>query len=70
MNPIEADTARVDAMSGNILRKGMRRIARPLIAWQVALGRAFDQFLPHWFRVDGLKDSKQRIAPSYLHPLG
>jgi hypothetical protein len=63
MNPIETDTARMDAMSGGILRKGMgRRIARQLIASQTALSRAFDQLLPQSFRIDGSKDFKKRIV--------
>jgi hypothetical protein len=66
MNPIEADTARVDAMSGGILRKGTRRIARQLMASQVALSRAFDRLSPRSFRIDGSKDFKQRIVPSYV----
>jgi len=64
MNHVEADTARVDAMSGG----GIGRIARWLIASQVALSRAFDQLLPRSFRIDGSKDFKQRIVPSYLRP--
>jgi SAM-dependent methyltransferase len=68
MNPVEADTAREDAMSSDILRKGTGRIARQLIASQVVLSCAFDQLLPRSFRVDGSKDFKQRIVPSYLRP--
>jgi 2-polyprenyl-6-hydroxyphenyl methylase/3-demethylubiquinone-9 3-methyltransferase len=68
MNAFEADTARMNAMSGGILRKGMGRIARQLIASQVALSRAFDRLLPRSFRIDGSKDFKQRIVPSYLRP--
>jgi len=68
MNPVEADTAREDAMSSDILRKGQGRIARQLIASQVALSSAFDQLLPRSFRVDGSKDFKQRIVPNYLRP--
>jgi 2-polyprenyl-6-hydroxyphenyl methylase/3-demethylubiquinone-9 3-methyltransferase len=68
MNPVEADTAREDAMSSDILRKGQGRIARQLIASQVALSSAFDQLLPQSFRVDGSKDFKQRIVPNYLRP--
>jgi 2-polyprenyl-3-methyl-5-hydroxy-6-metoxy-1,4-benzoquinol methylase len=64
MNHVEADTARVDAMSGG----GIGRIARRLIASQMALSRAFDQLLPQSFRIDGSKDFKQRIVPSYLRP--
>jgi hypothetical protein len=66
MNPIEAHTASVDAMSSSILRKGIGRIARQLIASQVALSRAFDQLLPRSFRIDGSKDFKQRTSPSYV----
>jgi len=58
MNPIETDTARMDAMSGG------RRIARQLIASQIALSRVFDQLLPQSCRIDGSKDFKQRIVPS------
>jgi exopolysaccharide production protein ExoZ len=48
MTQFEADAARVDAMSGGILTKGMRRIARQLIASQVGLSRAFDRlFVPN-----------------------
>ena len=66
MNPIETDMARMDAMSGGILRKGMgRRIARQVIASQMALSRAFEQLLPQSFRIDGSKDFKKRIVPSY-----
>ncbi len=68
MNAFNADTARVDAMSDGILRKGIGRIARWLIASQVALSRAFDRLLPRSFRIDGSKDFKQRIVPSYLRP--
>jgi ubiquinone/menaquinone biosynthesis C-methylase UbiE len=68
MNTSNADTARVDAMSGGALRKGISRIARWLITSQVALSRAFDQLLPLSFRIDGSKDFKKRIVPSYLHP--
>jgi hypothetical protein len=60
MNPIETDTARMDAMSGG------RRIARQLIASQVALSRVFDQLLPQSCRIDGSKDFKPRIVPSYV----
>jgi 2-polyprenyl-3-methyl-5-hydroxy-6-metoxy-1,4-benzoquinol methylase len=68
MNHVEVDTVRVDAMSGGNLRKGIRRIARRFIASQMALSRAFDQLLPRSFRIDGSKDFKQRIVPSYLRP--
>jgi hypothetical protein len=60
MNPIETVTARMDAMSGG------RRIALQLIASQIALSRVFDQLLPQSCRIDGSKDFKQRIAPSYV----
>jgi len=66
MNPVEADTARANAMSGGILMKAMGRIARQLIASQVALSRASDQLLPQSFRNDGSKDFKQRTVPSYV----
>jgi len=66
MNPIEPGTASVDAMSSGILRKGMQRTARQLIASQVALSRAFDRLLPGSFRIDGSKDFKQRNSPSYV----
>jgi SAM-dependent methyltransferase len=46
----------------------MIRIARQLIASQVALSHAFDRLLPRSFRIDGSKDFKQRIVPSYLRP--
>jgi SAM-dependent methyltransferase len=68
MNPVEVDTGRADTTSGDILRTAMGRIARQLIASQVALSRAFDQLLPRSFRVDGSNDFKQRIVPSYLRP--
>jgi 2-polyprenyl-6-hydroxyphenyl methylase/3-demethylubiquinone-9 3-methyltransferase len=68
MNAFNADTARVDATSGSSLRKGIGRVARSLIGSQVALSRAFDQLLPQSFRIDGSKDFKQRIVPSYLRP--
>jgi SAM-dependent methyltransferase len=68
MIPDKADTAGVDAMSDDILRKRIGRIASQLIASQVALSRAFDQLLPRSFRVDGSKDFKQRIVPNYLRP--
>jgi SAM-dependent methyltransferase len=55
-------------MSSDTLRKGTGRIARQLIASQVALSSAFDRLLPRSFRVDGSKDFKQRIVPSYLRP--
>jgi hypothetical protein len=66
MNHVEADTARVDAMPGGNLRKGIGRIARRLIASQMALSRAFDQLLPQSFRIDGSKNFKKRIVPSYV----
>jgi hypothetical protein len=68
MNPVKADPATVDAKFSGLLRKGMARIARQLIASQVALSRAFDQLLPRSFRIDGSKDFKQRIVPRYLRP--
>jgi SAM-dependent methyltransferase len=73
MNAFNTDTARtatakVDALSGSSLRKGLARIARSLIASQVALSHAFDRLLPQSFRIDGSKDFKQRIVPSYLRP--
>ena len=65
MNPIEIDTAGMGAMSGGILRKGMgRRIARQLIASQMALSRALDQLSPQSFHIDGSKDFRKRIVPS------
>jgi SAM-dependent methyltransferase len=66
MNAFNTDTARVDAVSGGFLRKWMGKTARWLIASQVALSRAFDRLLPQSFRIDGSKDFKQRIVPSYL----
>jgi hypothetical protein len=66
MNAFKADTARVHAASGATLRKGMGRIARQLIASQVALSRAFDRLLPQSFLIDGSKDFKKRIVPSYV----
>jgi ubiquinone/menaquinone biosynthesis C-methylase UbiE len=68
MNTFEADRARVDAASGAALRKGRARIARQLIASQVALSRAFDRLLPQSFLIDGSKDFKKRIVPSYFRP--
>ena len=55
-------------MPSDILRKGTGRIARQLIASQVALSCAFDKLLPRSFRVDGAKDFKQQIVPNYLRP--
>jgi SAM-dependent methyltransferase len=46
----------------------MALTARQSIALQVALSRAFDQLLPRSFLIDGSKDFKQRIVPSYLRP--
>jgi hypothetical protein len=67
MNPIETDTARMEATSGGILRMGTGwRIARQLIASQVALSRAFDQLLPQSFRTDGSRDFKKRVVPSFV----
>jgi ubiquinone/menaquinone biosynthesis C-methylase UbiE len=68
MIPVKADPATVDAKFSGLLRKGMARIARQLIASQVALSRAFDQLLPPSFSIDGSKDFKQRIVPRYLRP--
>jgi 2-polyprenyl-3-methyl-5-hydroxy-6-metoxy-1,4-benzoquinol methylase len=68
MNPVEANTQSVGAISGGLFRRGAERIARQLIASQMALSRAFDQLLPLSFRVDGSKDFKQRIVPDYLRP--
>jgi hypothetical protein len=68
MNPVGADTAGVDAISGNILCNGMGRIAHQLIVSQVALSRAFGQLLSRSFRIDGSKHFKQRIVPSHLRP--
>jgi SAM-dependent methyltransferase len=55
-------------MSSDTLRKGAGRIAKQLIASQVALSAAFDRLLPESFRIDGSKDFKRRIVPSYLRP--
>jgi 2-polyprenyl-6-hydroxyphenyl methylase/3-demethylubiquinone-9 3-methyltransferase len=55
-------------MSGGSLRKRITRIARSLVDSQIALSRAFDRLLPQSFRIDGSKDFKQRIVPSYLRP--
>lgn len=55
-------------MPGDILQQRIGWIARQFIASQVALSSAFDQLLPRSFRVDGSKDFKQRIVPSYLRP--
>ena len=60
--------ASMGARSRDSLRSGMERIARQLIASQVKLSRAFDRLLPRSFRIDGSKDFKQRIVPSYLRP--
>jgi hypothetical protein len=70
MYPVEADTARLDAMSGIAPRKEMDRIAREVIALQVALSRVFDRLRPRLFRVDGSEAYKQDVARSYLRPLG
>ncbi len=59
MNPIETDTARMDAMSGG------RRIARQLIASQIALSRVFAQLLPRSCRIDG-SPALKRIVPRYV----
>ncbi|WP_407153960.1 class I SAM-dependent methyltransferase [Bradyrhizobium sp. STM 3557] len=55
-------------MSSGTLRKGAGWIARQLIASQVALSSSFDRLLPQSFRIDGSKDFKKRIVPSYLRP--
>jgi 2-polyprenyl-6-hydroxyphenyl methylase/3-demethylubiquinone-9 3-methyltransferase len=73
MNAFSAKTARTDttsadALRGSPLRKRTARFARSLIASQVALSHAFDRLLPQSFRIDGSKDFKQRIVPSYLRP--
>jgi 2-polyprenyl-3-methyl-5-hydroxy-6-metoxy-1,4-benzoquinol methylase len=68
MTPVETNPARVHAKFSDPLLKGMERIARLLIASQVALSRAFDRLLPRSFRIDGSKDFKQHIVPSYLRP--
>lgn len=68
MNALDPNTARVGATSIGNLRKAIVRIARWLIASQMALSRAFDRLLPQSFRIDGSKDFKQRIVPSYLRP--
>jgi len=44
----------------------MSSVAHRAIASQVALSDAFDHLLPLSFRVDGSKDFKHRIIPSYL----
>jgi 2-polyprenyl-6-hydroxyphenyl methylase/3-demethylubiquinone-9 3-methyltransferase len=44
----------------------MVQIVHLAIASQVALSRAFEHLLPQSFRIDGAKDFKQRIVPSYL----
>lgn len=46
----------------------MSSVAHLAIASQVALSGAFDQLLPQSFRIDGSKDFKRRIIPSYLRP--
>jgi SAM-dependent methyltransferase len=68
MNALDPATAMVGATSGGFLRKGIGWAARRLIASQVALSRAFDRLLPQSFRIDGSKDFKQRVVPSYLRP--
>ena len=68
MNAVEAEQQEWTRCPAAFLRKGIGRIARQLIASQVALSRAFDQLLPRSFRIDGSKDFKQRIVPSYLRP--
>jgi hypothetical protein len=70
MHPVEADTARLDAMSGNALRKEIGRISREVIALQVAPSRTFGRLVSRLFRVDGSEDSKRDVARSYLRPLG
>lgn len=55
-------------MSVSARPKGIWMVARRLIASQIALSRAFDRLLPQSFRIDGSKDFKQRIVPSYLRP--
>jgi hypothetical protein len=68
MNPVEAGAARQNATSGDVLRTAPGWIVRQLITSQVALSQAFDRLLPRSFCVDGSKDFKRRIVPSYLHP--
>jgi 2-polyprenyl-3-methyl-5-hydroxy-6-metoxy-1,4-benzoquinol methylase len=68
MNAFNTDTAIGNTLSGRSFRKRMTRIARLLIASQVALSRVFDRLLPQSFRIDGSKDFKRRIVPSYLRP--
>jgi 2-polyprenyl-6-hydroxyphenyl methylase/3-demethylubiquinone-9 3-methyltransferase len=68
MNAFNTNTAKADVMSGGSLRRWRTRIARSLIDSQIALSRAFDRLLPLSFRIDGSKDFKQRIVPSYLRP--
>jgi hypothetical protein len=66
MTPVETNPARVHAKLSDPLLTGMERIARLLITSQVALSRAFDRLLQRSFRIDGSKDFKQRIVPSYV----
>jgi hypothetical protein len=68
MHPVEADTARLDAMSGNALRKEIGRIAREVIALQVAPSRTFGRLVSRLFRVDGSEDSKRDVARRLLAP--
>jgi SAM-dependent methyltransferase len=66
MNLGETNTARLPAIPASVAAKGIARIGRQFVASQVALSRAFDRLLPQSFRIDGSKDFKQRIVPSYL----
>jgi ubiquinone/menaquinone biosynthesis C-methylase UbiE len=68
LNQVEAEAAKLGTMGGKLPAKAIARILRQLIASQVALSGAFDRLLPRSFRVDGSKDFKQRIVPSYLRP--
>jgi ubiquinone/menaquinone biosynthesis C-methylase UbiE len=68
MNRVESRGGKFGTMAGTVLAKGIARILRQLIASQVALSGAFDRLLPRSFRIDGSRDFKQRIVPSYLRP--
>jgi SAM-dependent methyltransferase len=68
MNALDADTGRADATSSGNLPNAIARSARWLVASQMALSRAFDRLLPQSFRIDGSKDFKQRVVPSYFRP--
>jgi 2-polyprenyl-6-hydroxyphenyl methylase/3-demethylubiquinone-9 3-methyltransferase len=67
-NPVEVEVAGLGTTPSGLFAKAIVRIVRGLIDSQVILSGAFDRLLPQSFRVDGSKDFKRRVVPSYLRP--